>query len=350
MIKSKYLTLISLSFILLSLNACVQHLVAEKGTEYKSNPKLKTIKNNFQGNLYKDGAFQNVYEHAGSKGLWEVIKWKLTINPQAEEKSSEKYSLKVQKNNKIFEEKRDYIVWLGHASFLIQIDGKKIITDPCLTAPPLYDRLVELPVEIEQVKPDYLLVSHGHFDHLDSSSVEKFNNAMALIPLNMSEIIKDLNPTIKTQEAGWYQQYDINETFEIFFMPTRHWHRRGAFDTDKVLWGSYIIKTKNKTIFFSGDSAYSKIFKDIGTLFPSIDIALMPIGAYSPRNIMKANHMNPKEALQAAKDLKAKQIIPMHFGTFDLADEPLGEPEKIFRRIGKKENIHFLDVGEIMLL
>ena len=346
--KTKIIT--TLLITLFFLNSCVQRLINEKGIEYKSNPKLKTIKNGFKGNLYKDGTFQNLYEYSGSKGLWDVIKWKLSDNPQSEEKSSEKYRLKVQKNNKIFEEKRDYIVWLGHASFLLQIDGKKIITDPCLTAPPLFKRLGELPVDINKIKPDYLLVSHGHFDHLDSTSVEKFDNAMALVPLHMSETIEDLNPTIKTQEAGWYQQYDINESFEIFFMPTRHWHRRGAFDTDKVLWGSYIIKTKEKTIFFSGDSAYSKVFKDIGELFPSIDLALMPIGAYSPRNIMKANHMNPQESLQAAKDLKAKQIIPMHFGTFDLGDEPLGEPEKIFRKIGKEENIRFLEVGELMLL
>ena len=195
-----------------------------------------------------------------------------------------------------------------------------------------------------------MLISHGHFDHLDTNSIKKFNNSMALIPLNMSGIIKDLNPTITTQEAGWYQEYNINEIFQVFFMPSRHWHRRGAFDTNKVLWGSYVIKTKEKTIYFTGDSAYSKHFSDAALFFPSIDIALMPIGAYSPRKIMKNNHMNPEESLQAAKDLKAKLIIPMHFGTFDLSDEPLGEPEKIFRKIGKEENIRFLNIGEKLLL
>ena len=338
-----------LLFVLVLLSACVQRLFVIEGTEYKSNKALQTIKKDFKGNLYKDGTFQNLYEYSGSKGLWDVIKWKLSTNPQQEEKDKENYKLKVQKDDSIFKEKKDYIVWLGHASFLIQIDGKKILTDPCLTAPPLYERLVELPFKIEKIKPNYLLVSHGHYDHLEIDSIQSFDNAMALIPLNMSETINDLNPKIKTQEAGWYQQYDINETFQIFFMPSRHWHRRGAFDTDKVLWGSYIIKSKEKTIYFSGDSAYSKHFSDTAELFPSIDIALMPIGAYSPRKMMKANHMNPQDTLQASKDLKAKQIIPMHFGTFDLSDEPLGEPERVFRNIGKDENIRFLDVGEKML-
>ena len=329
---------------------CVQRFFILKGTEYKSNKSLKTIKEGYKGNLYKDGVFQNLYESSGSKGLWDIIKWKFSENPQQEEKEQENYKLKIQKDETIFEENRDYIVWLGHASFLIQVDGKKILTDPCLTAPIFYDRLVELPFPIEKIEPDYLLVSHGHYDHLDRESIKHFDKVMALIPLNMSKTINDLNTKIEIQEAGWYQQYDINETFEIFFMPSRHWHRRGAFDTNKVLWGSYVIKSREKTIYFSGDTAYSKHFLDTAKLFPSIDIALLPIGAYSPRNIMKDNHMNPQEALQASKDLKAKQIIPMHFGTFDLSDEPLGEPERIFRKITQDENTLFLKVGEKLLL
>jgi L-ascorbate metabolism protein UlaG (beta-lactamase superfamily) len=340
---------VSILILLLILNGCVQHLIAEKGTYYKSNSTLKTIQKDYKGNLYKDGEFQNLYGSGGSKGLWDIIKWKLSENPQQEEKDNENYKLKIHKESKFLLEKRDYIVWLGHASFLIQIDGKKIITDPCLTAPPFYERLVDLPVKVEALKPNYLLVSHAHYDHLGTDALSKFDKALALIPLNMSETINDLNPKIKTQEAGWYQQYDINETFEIFFMPSRHWHRRGAFDTNKILWGSYIIKTKEKTIYFSGDSAYSKHFKDTALLFPSIDIALVPIGAYSPRKLMEANHMNPQEALKASNDLNANIIIPMHYGTFDLGDEPLGEPESVFREIGEKENIRFLDVGEIML-
>jgi len=335
--------------LLFTMNACVQRLVIEKGSYYKSNASLKIIKKGYKGNLYENGQFQNLYGYGGSKGLWDIIKWKFSRNPQQEEKDNENYKLKVHKNSEFLVEKRDYIMWLGHASFLIQINGKKILTDPCLTAPPFYKRLVELPVKIEELKPNYILVSHAHYDHLDTDSLSKFDNALALIPLNMSETINDLNPKIKTQEAGWYQQYDINETFEIFFMPSRHWHRRGAFDTNKVLWGSYIIKTKEKTIYFCGDSAYSKHFSQTALLFPSIDIALMPIGAYRPRKIMEANHMNPQESLRAGKDLKAKMIVPMHYGTFDLSDEPLGEPERVFRKIGKNENIRFLDVGELML-
>ncbi len=328
-------------------SSCSSKLLKKGENRVVKNSKLKTIKSGFEGNLMKDGEFQNLYGGSGRKSLWEVAKWKFSLNPQ---KESEEYKLKVIKNSAVLKEKEDYICWLGHASFLIQIDGKKILTDPCLTNPPTVDRLTELPFDIEEIEPDYLLISHGHYDHLDSDSIEKFDNAMALIPLNMSKLVKGMNRTIKTQEAGWYQKYDIDEKFEIFFLPSYHWHKRTPFDTDKVLWGSYVIKTKGKTLYFAGDTAYSKHFKDIGTLFDSIDIAMLPIGAYSPRYFMKDNHMNPEDALNASKDLKVKKIIPMHFGTFDLTDEPLGEPEQIFRDIGREANIKFLDIGEMMLV
>ena len=324
--------------------------LVSKEKKFRKNQKLKTIKKEFVGNVLKDGEFQNLYGKSGAKGLWDVFKWKVSGNPQQKIKNNEDYKLNVIKNSAIFEEKRDYICWLGHASFLIQIDGKKILTDPCLTNPPTVERLSELPFEIEEIKPDYLLISHGHYDHLDADSIEKFDGAMALIPLNMGKSIKSMNSKIKTQEAGWFQQYDIDEEFEVFFLPSYHWHRRTAFDTDEMLWGSFVIKSRGKTIYFAGDTAYSKHFKDINSIFDSIDIALLPIGAYSPRYFMKDNHMNPQDALKAAKDLKVKKIIPMHFGTFDLSDEPLGEPQELFAKIGQEENICFLDVGEKLLL
>ena len=348
--RRNFIKISSLTVIPTLFNSCTKYLPATKKSKYLKNDKLKIIKTNYKGNLIKDGLFQNLYGGSSIHGLWDVLKWRFSINPKQEIKNNEKYKLKVLKNSAIFKEKRDYICWLGHASFLIQIDGKKILTDPCLTSPPFYDRLAELPFNIKEINPDYLLISHGHYDHLDADSIKEFNNAMALVPLNMTPVIKNMNSTIKTQEAGWYQQYDIDEEFEIFFMPSRHWHRRTAFDINETLWGSFVIKSKEKTIYFAGDSGYSKHFKEIGSLFDSIDIALMPIGAYSPRYFMKKNHMNPQDSLMASKDLKAKKIIPMHFGTFDLSDEPLGEPEKIFREIGANENIHFLNIGEKILL
>jgi len=318
--------------------------------EYLKNKKLKTINNNFEGNIFQNGAFENLYGKSGNTTFLDLLKWKLTANPQKDIKEKEDYSLKVIKNKKALNTSDDFIYWLGHASFLIQLDGKRILTDPCLTAPPLIKRLTELPIKIEKLKPDYLLISHGHYDHLDLETIEKFDKCIALVPLKMGQMIKDKNKNITTQEAGWYQQYDIDEKFEITFLPAHHWHKRGIKDYNEILWGSFVVKTKNKTIYFAGDTGYSNHFKDIQQIFKKIDIAIMPIGAYSPRWFMKSSHMNPQEALKASKELKANRIIPMHFGTFDLSDEPLGEPEKIFREIGKNDNIHFLDIGEKLII
>lgn len=162
----------------------------------------------------------------------------------------------------------------------------------------------------------------------------------------MSKLIQKINPTIITQEAGWYQQYVIAEDFDIYLLPAHHWHKRGLADKDEVLWGSFLIKTKYKSIYFGGDSGYSKHFKDIYKTFGKIDIAILPIGTYAPRWFMRPSHMNPTEALKAYRDLHATTLIPMHFGTFDLSDEPLGEPEQILQKIGEKENIHFLTIGQ----
>lgn len=314
-----------------------------KDRVYLSNKKLPFIKEDFLGNEVVDDEFINL--KSSDKSIFEILKWKFSINPKKEQKNSEEYQLKVIKNPKILESKDDYICWLGHATFLIQIDGKKIITDPCLTSPPLTKRYTELPFEIRDINPDYLLITHGHYDHLDSDTIKHFNNSTALIPLKMSPIIKGINSTVKTEEAGWFQEYDIDEKFKVYFLPSFHWHKRNLIDANKVLWGSFIIQTAKKTIYFAGDTAYAEHFKEIGTLF-EIDTAILPIGAYDPSWFMGDNHMNPVEALQAFSDLRAKELIPMHFGTFDLTDEPLGEPEQIMRQVGKDKNLRFVTIGE----
>lgn len=318
---------------------------------YAKNTKLKTIKANFPGNTIKDGEFVNLYGESGNNSIMDILKWKLfSSNSQKKAKDEENYVLNVVKDISILEEKRDYIYWLGHASFLIQIDGKRIITDPCLTAPPLMKRLRPLPLEIKDLNPDYLLISHGHYDHLDGETIKQFPKCEALIPLKMGKLVKGMNDKIITQEAGWYQQYNLNEDFDITFLPAHHWHKRGLTDFNEVLWGSFLIKTKTKTIYFAGDTGYSKHFKHIHDTIGDVDIAIMPIGAYAPRWFMRQSHIDPHEALQASKEMHAKTIIPMHFGTFDLTDEPLGEPERIFGKICTKNEAHFLDIGGKMLL
>ena len=200
-----------------------------------------------------------------------------------------------------------------------------------------------MPCKIETLTNiDYILLSHDHRDHFDVKSIKelvKINPDVAILTsLNFKKLLaKNKISTAKTQEAGWYQKYKT-DAVEIIFLPAKHWGRRGAFDFNKVLWGSFLIQTKDIKLFFSGDTAYdNKIFKEIHSEFGAIDICLLPISAYSPAFIMKQSHTTPEEAYQIFNDLKGKLFIPMHYGTYDLSDEPLGEPIKRLHNCFKKE-------------
>jgi L-ascorbate metabolism protein UlaG (beta-lactamase superfamily) len=148
----------------------------------------------------------------------------------------------------------------------------------------------------------------------------------------MDEILCKFLPKASGQTAGWYQQY-ITEGFELYFLPARHWAKRGLNDTNRRLWGSFLLKINGKTIYFGGDSGYGSHYKDIAKLFPEIDYAILGIGAYEPEWFMQDNHSSPEKAYQAFKDLKARYFIPMHYGTFDLSDEPIGKPQRELEKI-----------------
>ncbi len=322
---------------------------------YLRNEKLPVILKGFNGNILKDGIFVDP-EHTMDLSFFRVLKWRFSSNPQAEEKKKDAFRLNAIYSPGIFDMKEDMIVWLGHSSFLVRLDGKTFLIDPVLDDIPLNKRLCGLPVQISDVKNiDYVLISHAHLDHLDSTTIKKSNlrKAKALIPLGMSETIKDFNDQLECEEAGWFQKYSTGGP-EVCFLPAKHWSRRSLTDFNKILWGSFVIKGKKKTIYFAADSGYGSHFSRISELFPGIDIAIMPIGAYKPPHIMKKNHMNPEEAVQASNTLRAKIFIPMHYGTFDLSDEPPGEPLKLLREINRRKELKakmtILEPGEIMYL
>ena len=159
-----------------------------------------------------------------------------------------------------------------------------------------------------------------------------------LVPMDLGKLIHPLG-RYKFQEAAWYQQYSIpNEGLRITFLPAIHWNRRGLFDYNDMLWGSFMLETPNYNLYFAGDSAYGSHFREIRAAFPNLhlDTVVMPIGAYKPSVIMKASHVNPEEAVQAFNDLQADNFVPMHFGTYDLSDEPMGEPIRWLRSLEQK--------------
>ncbi len=313
---------------------------------FTRNENLTTIKENFKGTpLDQDDRFVNL-EHPFVSSTIDLLKWKFGGNKFAEEKKNDAERLQVLDPTDFLQSEKDGILWLGHASFFIRIGGKNLLLDPVFGNPPLVSTYVDVPSPLEKIKQvDYVLLSHDHRDHADADSIKqiaaKFPNAVFLGGLRMDELFNDWKTaTNKTQNAGWFQQFDINDgDLKIYFLPARHWSRRALFDMNWRLWGSYIIQAAGKTIYFSGDSGYGNHYAQTAELFPDIDYFLIGIGAYEPRWFMKANHNNPEDALQAFQDAKAKYLIPMHFGRFDLSDEPLSQPLRLLNEKAREMNL-----------
>jgi len=174
--------------------------------------------------------------------------------------------------------------------------------------------------------------------------------AQILTGLKLDEVIGKWtgNPV---QTAGWYQRYNLNNDLKITFLPSRHWANRSPFDTNTTLWGGFMIQKGDKTIYYGGDSGFGSHFSEIGKLFPGIDVALIGAGAYAPTWFMGPNHQDPYHAVEAYHATGAKTFIPFHYGTFDSADEPMGEPEQILSKLyqdGKIRNeLKLLSLGEV---
>lgn len=223
---------------------------------------------------------------------------------------------------------------------------------------PLIPRKTPLPCAPEDLKNiDFLLLSHGHRDHLDKKSIRtvlEYNPQLkALAPLEAGNLLRGISPNLPYQEAGWFQKYDlVPGEVEVYFMPASHWHRRGARDMNKVLWGSFVLKTPQIRLYFAGDTAMDSHFEEIEELLGPMDVCLMPVGAYKPAFMMSKSHMNPHEAVKAFNYLRGGTFIPMHYGTFDLSDEPAGEPVRVLRQIsagGMLQGLRIPAIGEPVL-
>ena len=156
-------------------------------------------------------------------------------------------------------------------------------------------------------------------------------------------------------EAGWYQEFQTqHQGLRITYLPAQHWCRRGLNDFNLRLWGSFMIQLGDYTIYFGGDSASGSHFKKIGQLFPNIDLAILGVGAYKPAFMMKDNHTNPQEAYEAFQQLGAKRLFPMHYGTYDLSNEPISKPfytiQQCFEHGQQSKQLMIGGVNEVLSL
>jgi L-ascorbate metabolism protein UlaG (beta-lactamase superfamily) len=325
------------------------------------NEDLSIFKPGYAGNRVDDrGRFVDEYDPY-LPSLWQVLKWKLGGNPLKKAKKNDPWRVDVRDPHEFLSSTRDGIMWLGHSSFYIRLGGVALITDPVLGNPRFLTRLVPVPSQLDDIKHlDHILISHDHRDHMDEASLKaitaKFPSATLLAGLGSEDLLdKWKTPTNRLEQAGWFQQYELSDpNVKIYFLPTRHWARRGLLDTNRRLWGSYIIQIRDTTIFFGGDAAYSPYYAEIGELFPRIDYFIVGIGAYEPRWFMKPIHGNPADAVQALIDARAQTLIPMHYGTFDLSDEPAGQPLRDLhdaaKAAGIEDKIHPLAINEALLI
>jgi L-ascorbate metabolism protein UlaG (beta-lactamase superfamily) len=247
----------------------------------------------------------------------------------------------------------NYALWLGHATVWLQLAETTIAIDPVLGNIPMYSRYTPLPIPQEHLHTNIILITHAHYDHFDKPSVlallKKNKECIVVAPIGFWRYLKGHIAREKCFELEWWESVMINGLF-ITLTPSKHWSKRTPFDTNKALWGGYVIQNQDHCIYHSGDTAEGEHFKEIGERF-DIDEAFLPIGAYRPEAIMKHNHTNPPEAINACMELGAKTLIPIHYGTFKLSDEPLDEPREWFEYLVSQNTYsfkaHILNIGEV---
>jgi L-ascorbate metabolism protein UlaG (beta-lactamase superfamily) len=316
----------------------------------------------------EDGTFRNP---EGSPKRDSNIKWSYKIFNEERKKIDINFPKEhVVPRNKVLKDlnenlNNDYIAWIGHATFLIKLGNNTIITDPLFsknTGPLIFGpkRYVDPAIKLNEIpKTDILLLTHNHYDHLDTNAVRNFphKNAKVITPLKLAKYFnrfKDVN------ELDWYQKIKINEELQITLLPAVHWSKRSLFDTNKTLWGNYLIEYKDKKILFACDTGVGNIYKDLGNKYGPIDITFINIGAYNffpimPEKDKSVYHTNPEQALSLAKDLKSKKVIGMHWGTVILSLEPIMEPPERFKKNSekfgfKKKDAIIFKIGQVSKL
>jgi N-acyl-phosphatidylethanolamine-hydrolysing phospholipase D len=237
------------------------------------------------------------------------------------------------------------VTWIGHSTFLIQIEGMNILTDPVFSGhcgPNSFfkvKRITPPGVPFEELPPIHaVLISHNHYDHLDEPTVKRLGNGPTyFVPLGIARWFKK-KKIKRAIEMDWWQSSFLYG-LKFHSVPLQHFSGRTPFDRNETLWSGWVIESRSGKIFFAGDSGYSPVFKEIGDLFGPIQISMIPIGAYRPRWFMSPVHVDPPEAIKILKNTQSQIAIAGHWGTFKLSDEPLGEPPVYLRKAMRKDGM-----------
>lgn len=256
------------------------------------------------------------------------------------------------------------ITWIGHATLLVQGAGVSILTDPVFVKRiGIFTRFAPPGVAQKDLPPiDFVVISHNHRDHLDEESVRALGPGVQyIVPLGLARFFKERGLP-RVVELDWWEGLDLKtdsgRAAHVTMVPAQHWSRRGLCDEKHSLWGGYVfdlptaervdqtgVAHHGHRIYFAGDTGYPAAFAEIGRRFTNIDFALLPIGAYEPRWFMGPQHISPAEAAKAFFELGARTLIPMHYATFRLADEPMDDPPRLLRQAMSTEAVRIQELA-----
>lgn len=234
------------------------------------------------------------------------------------------------------------ITMVGHATTLIQIGGLNILTDPVWSkrASPVQwagpSRVTEPGIAFDDLPPiDLVLLSHNHYDHLDVPTLRRLvarDVPRILTPLGNDTIVRRAIPNARIEAGDWGDRFCTAEGGEVTIVRANHWSSRTGRDRRMALWSGFMLRLAGKLVYFAGDTGYGDIFQPLRAEFGDPDLALLPIGAYAPRWFMAAQHCDPAQSIRIFEDVGAKQAVAIHWGTWQLTDEPRDEPPELLRQ------------------
>ncbi|HVO09405.1 MAG TPA: MBL fold metallo-hydrolase [Vicinamibacteria bacterium] len=251
------------------------------------------------------------------------------------------------------------VTWIGHATFYVRLDGAGFLTDPIYSerASPLAfagpRRMVPPGVPLPALpRIDFALLTHDHYDHSDLPTMRELagRGVPFVVPSGLAALVSRAGGRVAA-ELGWWQTAEV-AGLRVICVPARHFSGRGLRGRNRTLWCGFVVSGGNGRVYHAGDSALFAGFAEVRRRLAPIDVALLPIGAYEPQAMMHPIHLDPEEAARAASDVDARVTVGMHWGTFDLADEPPDEPPRRFlaeaSRLGLQRRARVMAVGETL--
>jgi len=308
--------------------------------------------------VYISAEYKNTNGEEIDKSIKDLIRW------QRNQKKPILSSIDLSDEWKLvdFEKSNNFMIWIGHSTFLIKKNNLVILTDPVFSerASPFKrlgpKRLIPPAISLNELpKIDVVTISHNHYDHLDIRSLKKLSklnpNLIFLIPKGDIDIFNKKNID-NVKEFVWWEEISIDD-FIFTFTPVQHWSARGLFDRNESLWGGWFIKSADYSLYHAGDTGYSNDFVETQKRLGSPKYAFLPIGAYDPEWFMSASHVNPEDSIRIMKDLGAEFSFGMHWGTFTLtAEDTIEPPQRLKEALNndKLDNFITLKPGEVVYL